>query len=97
MRDDDGPNLYVPAKIDDAGLDPFEFRIFARIVRRCNGQPQEFRCYESIPKMARSLGIGVHTLRRSLKTLIDKGAVLRWERSGASDLFAFRSLDEWVE
>ncbi|WNN92109.1 hypothetical protein [Gloeocapsopsis dulcis] len=26
--------LFVPSDLDDYGLDPFEFRIYARIVRR---------------------------------------------------------------
>lgn len=63
-------DLFIGSLVDDAGLDPYEFRVLCRVSRR--GQ-----CTESMDNMAESLHIGINRLRAAISSLKDKGWIDR--------------------
>lgn len=86
--------LFNPAFIDDYGFTPEEFRVFSRIMRRAYGEGSH-GCSESIPNLARSLGICQRLIRKALKVLEKCGAVTRETREGASPIFDFQACEKW--
>ena len=70
MASDSRHGLFVGSAVDDAGLDPFAFRILCRIVRR--GQ-----CTESMPKLARRTRMGEQRCREAIQELVSLGLVER--------------------
>ena len=57
--------LFVRREIDDYGLDPYEFRIYARITRRAgNGE-----AWESLTNMASACCIALSRARKTLRLL----------------------------
>lgn len=85
--------LFNPAFIDDYGFNAYEFRIFARIMRRSLGSDKG--CYESIPRLVEALGISEKLVRQSLNVLESCGAITRTVRQGKSDLLDFNPCDHW--
>ena len=85
--------LFNPAFIDDYGFTPEEFRVFCRIMRRSHGS--EEKCFESIPAMAKTLGISEILVRRALNVLVGCGAITRTPRTGQTDLLDFNTCDKW--
>ena len=58
-------SLFVRREIDDYGLDPYEFRIYARITRRAgNGE-----AWESLTNMASACCISLGRVRPALQIL----------------------------
>lgn len=89
--------LFVPADFDDLGLDPYCYRLFCRIVRRCNGRPGVFGFWESVPSLAASMQMGEHTVRRSLKTLQALRLIDRKPRAGKTDQYAYSDVKDWLQ
>lgn len=84
--------LFNPAFIDDYGLTPEEFRVFARIMRRSAG---EKGCYESIPNMALRLGMGERSVRRAIQVLKECGAINVSQNAGSPMLITFNPSGKW--
>jgi hypothetical protein len=95
QKNDYDREIFVSAKLDDFGLDPESFRIFARINRRCGGNPNG-RCYESVPSLSTSLQIGVNTVRNRLKRLADRKMIFREIRPGKTDRFGVYPSKMWL-
>lgn len=68
IRQDEINVLFVRREIDDAGLTPYEFRLYAHIVRRGNCW-SKLRTVEAICKMSRS------QVKRALQSLEEKGMI----------------------
>jgi hypothetical protein len=71
--------IFVHSALDDYGLTPIEFRAYGRIARRAGDLGA---CWESVPNMARDLGVSGRTLRRSLRVLANACLVIETERDG---------------
>lgn len=84
--------LFVPSEIDDYGLDPYEFRIYARIVRRAGRGD----AWESIPKMAKACFMSESRARLALQLLEAAGLIESQERSGYSKLRRLKPKQEWT-
>ena len=57
--------LFVRREIDNCGLDPYEFRIYARIIRRAgNGE-----AWESLANIASACCIALSQARKTLRLL----------------------------
>ncbi|MBD2105176.1 hypothetical protein [Leptolyngbya sp. FACHB-261] len=78
--------LFVPSNLDDYGLDPFEFRIYARIVRRG-------RAYESIPRMAKTCKMSEDKVRDALRALCAFGLLEKDDSQGAGYSLIYRPTD----
>src|ERR1039457_7167281 len=66
---------FIPSWLDDAKLDPYEFRLYCHILRR--GE-----CYESVRKMVSRLGMSRCGIVAALSRLVSKGFVRRRESLG---------------
>lgn len=65
---------FITASLDDAGLTPYEFRVYCRILRRAqgkNGQP----CYETRKKIALATGMSDRQVSRALSALRQRGMI----------------------
>lgn len=69
---------FIHSELDDYGLDPFEFRVYARIVRRAGGG----RCFESIPNIAKACQMSLSRARNAIKLLVSAGLIIRNEVLG---------------
>jgi len=59
-------HLFIGSAFDDAGLDPFEFRVLCHIAR-CTDESR--RCFESIKTIAEHCRFGERRVHMALKTL----------------------------
>ncbi|AFZ33344.1 hypothetical protein Glo7428_4929 (plasmid) [Gloeocapsa sp. PCC 7428] len=86
--------LFVPSDLDDYGLDPFEFRLYARICRRAG---KDGEASESVPNMAAACHITVNRARKVLQLLEQAGLIESIERPGNTTLRRPRPQSEWVQ
>lgn len=86
--------MFIPSFVDDYGFTPEEFRVLARIMRRCAGRNSQ-GFFESIPHISKAVQISERIVRRSLKVLVYCNAVRRESRPGRTDLFQCNSFDKW--
>ncbi len=92
VKDEPELGLFVPSELDDYGLDPYEFRIYARIVRRAGRND----AWESIPKMAQACSMSLSRARRALQLLKAAGLIESVERPGYSTLRRLAPKHKWV-
>jgi hypothetical protein len=86
-------SLFVRREIDDYGLDPYEFRIYARITRRAgNGE-----AWESLANMASACCMSLSRARRALHLLKLAKLVKSIERPGYSTVYRLTPQHKWVE
>lgn len=85
---------FIPSQLDEYPLDPFEFRLYARIVRRAGNNG----CFESLPKMAAGCKMGLTKARAAIRVLAKAGFIQLVDRSnkGLSHLCWITSPSEWV-
>jgi DNA-binding MarR family transcriptional regulator len=77
FRDGRKPRIvYFDIELDDSGLNPYEFRLYCRIARRCGGS-LDGKCFESQSDMARNTGMSLISVKRYLKTLENKRFIHR--------------------
>ncbi len=85
-------SLFVRREIDDYGLDPYEFRIYARITRRAgNGE-----AWESLTNMASACCMSLSRARRALHLLKLAKLVKSIERPGYSTVYRLTPQHKWV-
>ncbi|WP_051482663.1 hypothetical protein [Synechocystis sp. PCC 7509] len=85
-------SLFVRREIDDYGLDPYEFRIYARITRRAgNGE-----AWESLANMASACCMSLGRARRALHLLKLAKLVKSIERPGYSTVYRLTPQHKWV-
>jgi hypothetical protein len=84
--------LFVKSEIDDYGLDPYEFRLYARIARRAG----RGEAWESIPNMARACRISISRARKALELLEIAGLIESIERPGYSTIRRLTPKHKWV-
>jgi Helix-turn-helix domain len=72
--------IFLHSKLDEAQLDPYEFRLLAHIARR--GE-----CFATLATTAKWCGMSVRKAQLSLKTLLNLGLVSKELRSGRSDIY----------
>ena len=84
--------LFVKSDIDDYGLDPYEFRIYARIVRRAG----RGEAWESIPSMARACRMSESRARAALQLLEAAGLIKSFVRNGNTTLRHVTDKCSWI-
>jgi len=89
--------IYLSAELDDAGLDSLAFRVYGRIVRRCNGKPKVAGCFETLPHMAEALRADKRSVRDALAILLEIGAIGRNVRPGRTTEWGFFPIADWVD
>ncbi len=86
-------SLFVKREIDDYGLDPYEFRIYARITRRAG----KSEAWESVNNMASACCMSLSRARRALHLLRLAKLIESIERPGYSTLYRLNPHQKWVE
>lgn len=90
IRQDEINVIFVRSELDDAGLDPFEFRVYAHIARRTN-------CFAKMDKIGAICGMSGRQARRALISLTAKGMIELIERSGSTHLITLMPPRNWSE
>ena len=86
------PFLWLHLELDDAGLTPYEMRVYIHVVRRAG---KENACWESLPNMASHCDIGIATIKRALKGLIGKNMLDKHPRNGDTSIYRITDISDW--
>lgn len=92
IRDERSNPIFIHSVLDDAGLDPYEFRLYGRYARRAGNSGS---CYESQKSLAQDLQMSVPRLRDAKQTLEEKGLIRVEKREGTTDLVTLTAQSEW--
>lgn len=84
----------VHSELDDLDLSPFEFRVYAHMVRRANDQHGVY--WESNEAGAKHCRMDVKTYRAALVTLVERGLVTRVDRKGQTSEYRLTPKSEWL-
>lgn len=84
--------VFIHSAIDDLGLDPYEFRIYSRLVRRAGKRGV---AYESVSNMAIGCRMGERKARLALRELEARGLVIRHERPGETTEYVITHQRHW--
>lgn len=83
---------FIPAKLDELGLTPHEFRVYCHIARRAG---PDGVCFDSIESASRTCRIEKKTYRRALRRLICYGLVLKTTVPGCPHQLRLASVTNW--
>jgi hypothetical protein len=84
--------VFIHSELDDYGLSPVEFRVYARVARRAGSNGKHS---ESIPNMASGWGIGKRTVQYALRLLTNCGLISRHVRPGQTNEYSLNPLSSW--
>lgn len=90
IRQDEVNVIFVRSELDDAGLNPFEFRVYAHIARRSN-------CYAKMDNIGAICGMSGRQARRSLMSLAEKGMIEMITRAGQTHMITLMPPRNWSE
>jgi hypothetical protein len=85
---------FIPAVLDDYGLDPFEFRLYGHLARRAGTGGQ---CWESVKAIAAHCRMDQKTVTAKLQMLSSYGLIRAQRRAGQTSLIVLTPSAEWVE
>ena len=88
------PLPLVHSDLYEYGLDPYEFRVYAHVVRRTGGR-LEGQCFAKLKKVAEICNISVRKVQYSLRTLCDAGLLVKEQRIGRSDIYFLTPRTNW--
>lgn len=88
------PLPLVHSDLDEYGLDPYEFRIYAHIVRRTSGK-LDGECFAKLQKIAETCQMSVRKAQYALKTLCDAGLIIKLPRKGRTDVYKLAPKTNW--
>lgn len=87
--------IFIHSYLDEAGLDPYEFRAFAHVARRVGAQyDKEF--FASLKKSADICGMSVRKLQYSFQLLCEGGFLEKQSREGRTDVYKLKEPLHWV-
>jgi len=86
---------FVHNFLDEYGLDPYEFRVYAHMVRRTGGKPDGV-CFASLTKTAKICHMSVRKAQQSLKVLLKANLLTQTKRKGRTDEYRVIPASEWV-
>lgn len=86
--------VFIHSELDDFGLDPFEFRVYARLVRRAGSGGT---AYESVPNVAKATHMSQRKVRYALRVLCALGLVgLSESRTGDTSIYVVLDKVRWA-
>ncbi|MEG4351002.1 helix-turn-helix domain-containing protein [Microcoleus sp. LAD1_D3] len=88
------PLPVVHSDLDEYGLDPYEFRLYAHVVRRTGGKLTG-ECFAKLKKTAEICHMSVRKAQYALKTLSDAGLLLKEQRRGRTDVYKLTPKSNW--
>jgi len=93
-KNDLQPLPVVHSDLDEYGLDPYEFRLYAHVVRRTGGKLTG-ECFARLKKTAEICHMSVRKAQYALKTLCDAGLILKEQRKGRTDVYRLTPKSNW--
>ncbi|MEG3894056.1 MULTISPECIES: hypothetical protein [unclassified Microcoleus] len=93
-KNDLQPLPVVHSDLDEYGLDPYEFRLYAHVVRRTGGKLTG-ECFAKLKKTAEICHMSVRKAQYALKTLCDAGLILKEQRKGRTDVYRLTPKSNW--
>jgi hypothetical protein len=87
-----GMPIFIHSELDEYGLSPVEFRVYARIARRAGANGKHS---ESIPNMAHEFEICPRTVQYALRLLTTCGLISRHVRPGRTDEYSLNPRSRW--
>jgi hypothetical protein len=84
---------FITAALDDFGLDPHTFRVYARIVRRAG---TKHGCFESIDNIAKACRMKRDSVYRALKILIRHRLIEKEPHAGKPSNYFLTPSTEWI-
>ncbi|WP_375515894.1 helix-turn-helix domain-containing protein [uncultured Nostoc sp.] len=81
--------------LDEYGLDSYEFRLYAHIVRRTGGKPEGV-CFASLRKTAEICKMSMRKAQQAIKVLIKANLVTQTKRTGRTDEYRVTPVSDWV-
>ena len=84
--------IFIHSSLDDAGLTPQQFRVFAHLSRRASSG----LCFASLATMSNICGLRDRTIRECLKVLRARKMISCEERKGYTTLWKVLSPDQWL-
>jgi hypothetical protein len=90
--------MFVHQFLDEYELDPFEFRVYAHVVRRTSrtGGKTQGEFFASLSKTAEICQISVRKVQQALKFLYEAGFLDQDKREGRTDVYKLTSTKDWV-
>ncbi|MDZ8055705.1 MAG: helix-turn-helix domain-containing protein [Aulosira sp. ZfuVER01] len=88
--------MFVHNLVDEYGLDPYEFRIYAHAVRRTGGKP-DGKYFASLSKTAEICKMSVRKAQYALKFLCEAGFLTQEKRKGRTDQYRMTHSREWAK
>lgn len=88
--------MFVHNLLDEYGLDPYEFRIYAHAVRRTGGKP-DGKYFASLSKTAEICQMSVRKAQYALKFLCEAGFLNQEKRKGRTDQYRITHSRDWVK
>lgn len=88
------PIVFYDIELDDAGLTPYEFRVYGRIARRAGGGGHS--CTESLTNMADGCQMSRSSLIRAIKGLVQRKMISRIKKDGETSAYALLDKRHWI-
>lgn len=88
--------MFVHNLLDEYGLDPYEFRIYAHAVRRTGGK-LDGKYFASLNKTAEICQMSVRKAQYALKFLCEAGFLIQEKRRGRTDQYRIRHSRDWAK
>jgi len=86
---------FIHNVLDEYGLDPYEFRLYAHIVRRTGGKTQGV-CFASLRKTAEICKMSMRKAQQAIKVLIQANLITQTKRTGRTDEYRVTPVSDWV-
>lgn len=86
---------FIHNVLDEYGLDPYEFRLYAHIVRRTGGKTEGV-CFASLRKTAEICKMSMRKAQQAIKVLIQANLVTQNKRRGRTDEYRVTPVSDWV-
>jgi DNA-binding transcriptional ArsR family regulator len=86
---------FVHNFLDEFGLDPYEFRLYAHVVRRTGGKPEGV-CFASLTKIAQLCKMSPRKAQQAMKVLLKANLVTQSKREGRTDEYRVTLSRDWV-
>lgn len=87
--------INVNSRLDDFGLDPYEFRVYSHVARRA-GKFGE--CFSSVEDMADVCKMSPRKVRYTLKFLCEAGLLLEEKKAKRRTInYRLTSMEAWAE
>jgi predicted metal-binding transcription factor (methanogenesis marker protein 9) len=87
---------FIHNYLDEFGLDPYEFRLYAHVVRRTGGKPEGV-CFASLTKIGKLCKMSPRKAQQAMKVLLKANLVTQSKRKGRTDEYHVTLSRDWID